>query len=94
MQRGLEHSGYKGALRELVVALEEMSTRGRPVSANIPAQFYAFLGEKNRAFDWLERGYLERNTAYSALNVDPCWDSLRSDPRFKDLVRRVGLPTQ
>jgi TolB-like protein/DNA-binding winged helix-turn-helix (wHTH) protein len=94
MQRGLEHSGYKGALRELVLALEEMHTRGRPVSANIPAQFYAFLGEKNRAFDWLERGYHERNAAYSALNVDPCWDSLRSDPRFKDLVRRVGLPTQ
>jgi hypothetical protein len=40
---------------------------------------------------WLERGYAERDGFLVSLK-DPEWDSLRSDPRFKDLVRRLGLP--
>jgi len=54
---------------------------------------YAGLEDKNQAFAWLERSYQERRDRMVWLNVDPLLDPLRSDPRFHDLVRRVGLPT-
>jgi hypothetical protein len=50
------------------------------------------LGTKNETFAWLNRPYDERSFYLAAyLKVDPQWDSLRSDPRFAELVRRVGL---
>lgn len=56
------------------------------------AVFYIDLGEKDKAFEWLEKAYAEREPWLSNLKVDPQFDSIRSDPRFKDLVRRVGIP--
>jgi hypothetical protein len=55
------------------------------------AQAYARLGEKEKALEWLERDYEERKSLGTLLNVDPAFDSLRSDQRFGDLVRRMGL---
>ncbi len=54
---------------------------------------YAGLGDEERAFAWLERSFQERRDRMVWLNVDPLLDPLRSDPRFHDLVRRVGLLT-
>ena len=54
---------------------------------------YAGLGDKEQAFAWLERSYQEHHDRIVWLNVDPLLEPLRSDPRFHDLVRRVGLPT-
>ena len=51
------------------------------------------LTPQEHAFAWLERSYQERKPKMVWLNVDPLLDPLRSDPRFHDLVRRVGLPT-
>jgi hypothetical protein len=56
------------------------------------AVLHARCGDKNKAFAWLERAYEERHDMMVALNVEPALDSLRSDPRFDDLKRRVGLP--
>ncbi len=56
------------------------------------ALVYAGLGEKDEAFAWLEKAYEERSFQLQWLNVEPRWDSLRSDPRFADLIRRIGLP--
>ncbi len=53
--------------------------------------FRAGLGEKDQAFLWLEQSCQERAPYLSALKVDPPLDSLRSDPRFADLVSRIGL---
>ena len=55
---------------------------------------YAGLGDKERTFAYLERAYQERAGLMLWLNVDTYLEPLRSDTRFKDLVRRVGLPTQ
>lgn len=57
------------------------------------AQTYALLNEKDKAFEWLEKCYQERSPWLAFLATDPQYDNLRSDPRFKDLLRRVGLPS-
>jgi len=55
------------------------------------AQDYARLGDKEKAFLWLEKCYAER-AGLGFLKVEPAFESLHSDPRFADLVRRVGFP--
>jgi len=52
---------------------------------------YAMAGEKERAFAWLEKAYQQHDPALANLKVDPGFDSLRSDPRYPDLLKRVGL---
>ncbi len=49
------------------------------------------LGEKDRAFEWLEKAYEERSDLLVYLKVEPRLDSLRGDPRFADLLRRMRL---
>ena len=56
------------------------------------AVLYAGLAERDQAFEWLEKGYQNRASHLNWIRVDPLLDNLRSDPRFADLVRRVGLP--
>ncbi len=56
------------------------------------AMVYLGLGEKEQAFLWLEKAYDERTNSLAYLKVQAIWDPLRSDPRFADLVRRIGLP--
>lgn len=55
------------------------------------ALVYAGLGKRQEAFKWLEEAYAEHDVGLLYLKIDPCLDPLRSDPRFDDLVRRVGL---
>lgn len=52
---------------------------------------YIGLGDKDEAFAWLEQGYKEHSNILRLLKVDPAFDPLRGDPRFADLLRRVGL---
>ena len=49
------------------------------------------LGEKDKAFEGLEKAYDERSIAPAGIKVNPVWDPLRSDPRFVDLLRRMNL---
>ena len=55
------------------------------------AIIHAGLGQRDQALVWLEKGYQERSAWMVWLKVDPRFDVLRSDPRFQDLLRRVGL---
>ncbi|MCI0389894.1 MAG: protein kinase [Acidobacteria bacterium] len=55
------------------------------------ALLYAGLGEPDHVFEWLEKSYQERESQLTTLNVAPEFDSLRADPRFTGLVRRIGL---
>jgi tetratricopeptide (TPR) repeat protein len=55
------------------------------------AWFYSCLGEKDQAFEWLERAYVARVGVLVYLKVAPLYDGLRSDPRFAALVKKMGL---
>jgi len=60
-----------------------------------PAAFvfvYIGLGDKDQAFDWLEKAYTEHSYNMAYLKAFPMNDPLRSDPKFDDLLRRIGLP--
>jgi len=61
------------------------------VASHDVAAIYVGLGENSKAIAWLNRGYDEHSYTVLQLGVEPEFDSLRSDPRFKDLVQRVGL---
>jgi hypothetical protein len=52
---------------------------------------FAGLGDKNKAMIWLEKAYDDRADGLTWLNVEPMLDEVRSDPRFQDLIRRIGL---
>jgi TolB-like protein/Flp pilus assembly protein TadD len=84
-------AGRKEDAEKLLVELNDLSQR-RYVSAYDLALIHTGLGENDRAFELLEKAYQERSSALSWLRVDQRLDKLRSDPRFSDLERRVGLP--
>src|SRR5713226_8847351 len=94
-QAGLGHAyaraGKSAEARKLLSELKEHSKR-RYVSWCDFAAIYAGLGEKDQAFACLERAYAQRDARLVELKVDARLDPLRADPRFKDLLRRVGLP--
>ncbi len=71
--------------------LEELNEREGYVPATNQARIYAELGDHDKAFEWLERAYEERSVALVFVD-SPIWDPLRSDPRFDDLLRRIGFP--
>ena len=89
--------GYVDALAgkrdEALTILKEL--QGLPQSQeNLPAliaSIYVGLGDRDRAFEWLDKAYKERFAALIALKVEPMFDNLRSDPRFRDLEQRIGL---
>jgi tetratricopeptide (TPR) repeat protein len=70
--------------------LDEQSNRGHVPPYHL-AIVHAGLGDKDQAFEWLERAFEKRAVDLFTLKVEPMFDSLRSDPRFEDLLRRVGL---
>jgi hypothetical protein len=50
------------------------------------------MGEKDQVFVWLEKAFQERDSRIVALRVEPVFENFRSDPRFQDLIKRIGLP--
>lgn len=71
--------------------LKELSNQ-RYVSPYHTACIYAGLGNKDQAFEWLERSIEERASFIPLLKFDPVMEDLRGDPRFKDLLKRMNLP--
>jgi TolB-like protein/Tfp pilus assembly protein PilF len=86
-------AGNRGKALELIEQLKGMEAGPRgafPTFGFIWA--YAGLGDKDEAFAWLEKAYAERRGRLASLQVEPMLEPLRTDPRFSDLARRVGLP--
>ena len=89
LSRAYATSGYRGALR--LWADDLVAAQHNPASPSMVAEIYTHLGDRDLAFKWLEKAYQERDGFLVTLR-DPQWQALRSDSRFADLVRRVGLP--
>jgi Flp pilus assembly protein TadD len=91
---GLGHayamSGKKAEARAVLAELKQRSQQ-EYVPADSIALVYTGLGEKDEAFTWLEKAYEDHAFKMAWLKVEPQWDSLRSDPRFADLLRRMRL---
>lgn len=83
-------TGRKQDARVLLAELED-AERKQYVPATSIAHLYIGLGDNDRAIAWLEKGIQQRAFHLQWLKVDPRWDKLRDDPRFADLLRRVGL---
>jgi TolB-like protein/tetratricopeptide (TPR) repeat protein len=91
LARTYSKSGYKPALQRLVQGMEKHA-RGAYFAPWMIAHFYGELDDRDRAFAWLQKCY-EYHDNLRFLKVDPLWsDNLRSDPRFAELVHRMGLP--
>jgi tetratricopeptide (TPR) repeat protein len=90
LKRAYAERGWRGFLRGEVESLE-IASRMRHVPPLQMVHLYASLEDKDRAFEWLEKGYRERNRFMIFLREDPRYDALRSDPRYSDLLRRINL---
>jgi hypothetical protein len=85
-----KRAGYRGWLLKTAQIMEQ----GPHSSYNYSqlAHMYAMLGDEAHAMSYLERGYEEHRPSTLFIRTAPEWDSIRSSPRFRDLVRRIGFP--
>ena len=91
MKDAYAKSGWKAYVQMNLDRLVVQSQQ-TPVPPFVIATMYARLGRKEEAIAWLEKGYEERDFRMTLISVSFEFDSMRSDPRFKELVRRLGLP--
>lgn len=91
LEQGFHSEGWKGALAKGIQAREAQRNSGY-WSAYTIGSLYADFGDKNKAFEWLETAYQERDANLLGLKTDFLLDPLHGDARFVDLAKKVGLP--
>jgi eukaryotic-like serine/threonine-protein kinase len=89
MNASYKHDGYEGLLRTMIQIYGNPSPK-EYYPARV-AEAYVLLGEKEQALVWLNKAY-DARFGLNFIKVNPTWDSIRSDPRYADLLRRMGLP--
>ena len=90
LRKAFASSGIRGFYETLIEQL-----KAKPQTAQSPvdiAEFYVRVGEKEQAFAWLEKAYAQHSDGLVRLKEELGFDNIRSDPRFADLLRRIGLP--
>jgi TolB-like protein/Tfp pilus assembly protein PilF len=90
MKRTFATGGRAAVIRSLIELQSNPATPG--YSPSDVAQLYSTLGDKDKAFFWLNKAYEERAVRLIYLRVEPEYDPLRTDPRYVELVRRIGFP--
>jgi TolB-like protein/DNA-binding winged helix-turn-helix (wHTH) protein len=93
LARAYARGGYRGWLETRLSDLK-MHSGKEPVSAFQFAELYTRLGNATMAMQYLEAAYREHTALVVRLQVNPAFDALHSDPRYQDLIRRIGLPLQ
>jgi eukaryotic-like serine/threonine-protein kinase len=91
MEQGFRSAGWKGALVK-GVEIRQAQRRTGYIPAYWIAELYADLGDKDQALRWLNTSYQERDSWLVGLRTNFLLDPIRSDARFAELVRKVGLP--
>jgi len=84
-------AGDKSAALKIIDELKAIPREQRYVSPFYIAVIYTGLGEKEQAFEWLEKAFQERSWWIATLRTNPQFDSLRADPRFQNLLKRANL---
>ncbi|MGB9243950.1 MAG: protein kinase [Candidatus Acidiferrales bacterium] len=95
MRAALAHSyGKAGRKKEALQILDELTSLAtcKYVAPHFFAGIHIGLGENDRALDYLEKSYEDHSHWLIYLHIDPVMDDLRAEPRFQDLLKRVGLP--
>jgi hypothetical protein len=85
-------NGYRGMLQAMISVHKRRIQSGTSTSVMPLAILYLRLGDYDHCFEWLEKAYSERSGALTYLISDPTYEPIQSDPRYRDLVKRVGLP--
>ncbi len=83
-------SGDRPKAEQILRELEEMA-KHQYVSSTAFAMIYLGLGEKENTLDWLEKSYQDQESACWYLKVDPIYDSVRNEPRFQAILKKIGL---
>lgn len=86
-------AGQREEAQKILGELDQRAARGEYVTPLGIAWIYIALGDKDQAFTWLDKACDEHNGGLPYLKTEPVYDSLRSDARFTDVLRRVHLPT-
>ena len=83
-----------GRRKKAIQILDDLTnlTKQKYIAPYFFAGIYVGLGEDDRAIEYLEKSYEEHSHWLIYLHIDPSMDDSRNDPRFQDLLRRVGLP--
>jgi TolB-like protein/DNA-binding winged helix-turn-helix (wHTH) protein/tetratricopeptide (TPR) repeat protein len=92
LRTGYSTGGFPGAMHAWAAGWEQIAKQGGTIQPDRLVYIYSILGDKDRAFAWLEKSMEMHTSQPPALKVDPTVDELRSDPRFNDFLRRTGLP--
>jgi len=91
LEEGFHSTGWKGAVSKAIDARQAQRKTGYSSPYRI-AELYADLGDKDHAFEWLNTAYQERDYFIISLRTDFLLDPIHSDPRFAELIQKVGLP--
>ncbi len=91
MDQGFRSEGWRGAMKKALEARLQQRKKGYASPFEI-ARYYAELGQTDQVFTWLDTAYRERDSLMESLKTEPSFDALHSDPRFTELVKKVGLP--
>jgi TolB-like protein/DNA-binding winged helix-turn-helix (wHTH) protein/Tfp pilus assembly protein PilF len=92
LEEAYQRSGYRGYLLKRIDLLEQAGKFDDLFTELLVAHMYALLGDESHTMSYLERACDERNPWIVYVQPDPVVDSVRSSPRFRDLIRRIGLP--
>jgi TolB-like protein/Tfp pilus assembly protein PilF len=93
LKSAYDAGGMKGYVRKRLEMEQQESNETGNVWSLQMAHLFARLGDRDQAYSWLERAYAERHDRMLFLKADPVFEGLHSDPRFIDLLRRIGLPS-
>jgi tetratricopeptide (TPR) repeat protein len=88
---GYRQAKLKGACTAMIEVLKNESQK-EYVSPNDVARYYGLMGDRDHTFEWLEKGYAERSSRMEYLKVEEYLEPFHSDPRYIDLLKRMGLP--
>jgi TolB-like protein len=93
LDSGFRSGGWPSAAHKgIEVLLAQRKAKTNYLAPYEIAELYADIGDKDHTFEWLNNAYQERCILLVGLRTDPTLDSLRSDPRYAELVRKIGFP--